>query len=88
MKLGRCDYLITDRTVGLGIKQYMVNNGISQVFVSSKTKMSAPILNAILNSKRNCLAEEYFAICEALSVPLSTFNETNKQENFQSEAIR
>lgn len=64
---------MTDRTVGANIKQYMMSNGISQSFVSSKTNIPTTTLNAILNSKRNLLAEEYFLICEALAIPLQTF---------------
>ena len=66
---------MAERTVGTKIKQYMMNNGISQAFVSSKTNIPPPILNAILNSKRNFHAEEYFLVCEALAVPLQTFKE-------------
>ena len=65
---------MADKTVGSSIKQYMINNGISQTFVSSKTDIPTNILNAILNSKRKLLAEEYFLICEVLGVPLQTFN--------------
>jgi len=71
---------MADRTVGANIKQYMKNSGISQSFVSSKTKIPTNILNAILNSKRNLLAEEYFLICEALAVPLQTFKKNNDEK--------
>jgi len=71
---------VADRTVGANIKQYMISNGISQAFISSKTDISATTLNAILNSKRNLLAEEYFLICEALAVPLQTFKKLNTEK--------
>ncbi len=71
---------MADRTVGANIKQYMLNNGISQAFVSSKTNIPTPILNAILNSKRNLYAEEYFLICEALALPLQTFKRSNEEQ--------
>lgn len=64
---------MADRTVGSDIKQHMLSNGITQTFVSTKTNIPTNTLNAILNAKRNLLAEEYFLICEALAVPLQTF---------------
>jgi len=70
---------VADRTIGTSIKQYMANKGISQAFISSKTKIPTNILNPILNGKRNLLAEEYFIICEALDVPLQTFKESENQ---------
>lgn len=71
---------MADRIIGAKIKQYMLSNGISQAFVSSKTKIPTNTLNAILNSNRNLLAEEYFLICEALGVPLQTFKESNNEK--------
>lgn len=70
---------MADRTVGTSIKQHMLNNGISQAFVSSRTNIPTNTLNAILNGKRNLLAEEYFLICEALAVPLQAFKNSEKQ---------
>lgn len=70
---------MADRSVGTRIKQYILNNGISQSFVSTKTNIPTNTLNAILNGKRNLLAEEYFLICEALGVPLQTFKDAEKQ---------
>lgn len=64
---------MADKTVGASIKKYLINNGISQTFISSKTKIPTNILNAVMNSKRKLLAEEYFLICEVLGVPLETF---------------
>jgi transcriptional regulator with XRE-family HTH domain len=71
---------VADRIIGASIKQHMLNNGISQAFISSKTNIPANTLNAILNSKRNLLAEEYFLICEALAVPLQTFKNLNNEK--------
>ena len=72
---------MADRSIGANIKQHMINNGISQSFVSSKTNIPTNTLNAILNSKRNLLAEEYFLICEALAVPLQVFkNPSNEKQ--------
>ena len=71
---------MADRSVGAKIKQYMQSNGITQAFVSTKTNIPTPILNAILNSKRNLLAEEYFLICETLGIPLQMFKLSNKEQ--------
>ena len=63
----------SSKTVGAMIKQYMLDRGINQSFVSSKTNIPTNTLNSILNSKRRLNAEEYFLICEVLDVPLQTF---------------
>lgn len=57
------------------IKSYLLDNGISQVFLSNKTKIATTTLNAILNGKRKLLAGEYFLICNALELPLDYFKE-------------
>jgi transcriptional regulator with XRE-family HTH domain len=64
---------LPNKTVGAMIKQYMLDRGINQSFVSSKTNIPTNTLNFILNSKRRLNAEEYFLICEVLDVPLETF---------------
>ena len=63
----------SSKTVGAMIKQYVLDKGISQSFISSKTNIPTNTLNSILNSKRRLNAEEYFLICEVLDVPLQTF---------------
>lgn len=55
------------------IKSYLLDNGISQKFLSNKTKIATTTLNAILNGKRKLLASEYFLICNALELPLDYF---------------
>lgn len=55
------------------IKSYLLDNGISQTFLSNKTKIATTTLNAILNGKRKLLASEYFLICNALELPLDYF---------------
>ena len=67
--------VMANKVVGASVKQYMLENGISQTFVSLKTGIPTNVLNAALNSKRKLLAEEYFLICGVLGVPLDTFNQ-------------
>lgn len=57
------------------IKSYLLDNGISQIFLSNKTRIATTTLNAILNGKRKLLASEYFLICNALELPLDYFKE-------------
>lgn len=59
--------------IGQNIRSYLINNGITQTFISKRTNISMNILNPSLNGKRHIYAEEYFKICEALNVPLDTF---------------
>lgn len=59
--------------LGNKIKAYLDRNGIKYSFVSSKTGIPRNILSPMLNEKREIKAVEYFAICNALSVPLDSF---------------
>lgn len=61
------------KDIRVNIKQYIKDNGISQTHISNKTHIRPSILNAILNSKRNLMADEYFLICEALGVSPDIF---------------
>lgn len=59
--------------IGKAIKLYLVENNISQLWLSEETKISPPKLNASLNDKRKLSAEEYGSIIEALGVPATKF---------------
>jgi transcriptional regulator with XRE-family HTH domain len=59
--------------IGLHIKEYLKSKGISQTYVAKKIGIATNIFNAMLNGNRSISAAEYFAICEALEVPLETF---------------
>jgi len=63
------------KMTGNKIKEYLISKGISQTFVANKTGIPISKLNAALNGNRKILAEEYFAICQVLNVPLDTFIE-------------
>ena len=58
---------------GLRIKAYLDERGISQAFLSSKSKIPAPKLNLALNGKRELTFAEYENICWALGVEADTF---------------
>lgn len=59
--------------IGTEIKTYLDKYGIKYSHVSEKTGIPMNILSPILNGKREIKAEEYFAICDALSVSLERF---------------
>lgn len=59
--------------LGPKIKKYLHDNGIKQSYISEKTNLSIPILNAMLNGNRKITAEEYFLICDALNVNVEFF---------------
>lgn len=61
--------------VGLKIKNYLKDNGISQTFVSEKTGIPLPKLNLSLNGNRRLDFGEYELICGALSVGADKFLE-------------
>ncbi len=58
---------------GSDIKEFLKTNGIKQSYLSDKTGIPAPILNAMLNNNRKIEANEYMRICDALGVPLEQF---------------
>lgn len=58
---------------GIKIKTYLDDNGIRYTHVSQKTGIPMDILSLLLSGKRKVEAAEYFAICNALNVPLTKF---------------
>lgn len=59
--------------LGCKIREYLIENGIKQAYISEKTGISPNILSAMLNGNRRILAVEYFKICAALNVQLDFF---------------
>lgn len=59
--------------VGLKIKKYIENNGISQTHISKKTAIPSAKLNLALNGKRRLTFDEYALICGALGVNTDFF---------------
>lgn len=59
--------------VGLKIKKYLDNNGISQAHVSREAKIDSAKLNLALNGKRRLTLDEYALICGALGVNTDFF---------------
>lgn len=59
--------------VGMKIKKYIDENGITQAFLSEKTGISRPKLNLALSGKRRMTFEEYELICGALGVEAGHF---------------
>lgn len=59
--------------VGVVIKLYLEENGITQVFLSRKTGIETAKLNLALNGARRLSLEEYAVICWALGVNTDYF---------------
>ncbi len=59
--------------VGIKIKEYLDDNGISQSHISKKTNIRASKLNLALNGKRRLTFEEYSSICYVLGVDTNYF---------------
>ena len=57
----------------LEIKKYLEENGISQAFLSRKTKIETSKLNLALNGLRKLTLDEYALICGALGVNTDFF---------------
>lgn len=59
--------------VGVKIKEYLEEKGITQTFISRKTGIELPKLNLALNGKRKITFEEYSIICGVLNVNTDFF---------------
>lgn len=57
------------------LRQHILENGIKQNFVAEKVGMSPELLRRSLDGKRKLQADEFIAICNALSLDLSFFME-------------
>lgn len=59
--------------LGIRIREYIVSSGMKLGAVAEKVDIPMNTFSAMMNGKRKITAEEYFAICEALNVPLDMF---------------
>lgn len=55
------------------IKEYLKQNGISQVHIAKEIGMAEPILSMTLNEKRKLTLDEYALICGVLKVDTNRF---------------
>ncbi len=60
-------------SVGKKIRLYLIENGISQTWVSEQARIALPKLNASLNDKRKLDVEEFSAIIKALNEDANKF---------------
>lgn len=59
--------------VGMKIKKYLEENGISQAHISRETRINPAKLNLGLNGKRRFTFDEYAIICGVLGVDTNFF---------------
>ena len=59
--------------IGIKVKQYLDEKGIKYSFLSEKIGIPMNVLSPLLNGKRKMSVEEYFLICNALELPVYTF---------------
>ena len=59
--------------VGLRIKAYLDENGISQAYVGKREVLNLAKMNLALNENRKLTLEEYALICGALKVNTDFF---------------
>ena len=60
-------------SVGKQIRLYLIENGISQTWVSEQARIALPKLNASLNDKRKLDVQEFSAIIKALNEDANKF---------------
>ena len=61
--------------LGRSIKDYMTAEGLKANVIAARAGIKENVFSAMVNEKRKISAEEYFAICRALNVPLDRFVE-------------
>lgn len=59
--------------VGIKIKKYLEENGISQTYIGKRTGIELPKLNLALNGNRKFTFDEYCLICGVLKVNTDFF---------------
>ena len=60
-------------SVGKRIRLYLIEKGISQTWVSERTKIALPKLNASLNDKRRLDVTEFSAIIDVFNEDANKF---------------
>lgn len=60
-------------SIGKQIKMHLMQNEVSQTWLSEEAKIALPKLNASLNDKRNLSAEEFASIIKALKIDANNF---------------
>lgn len=68
-------------SIGKKIKLYLTEKGISQTWLSEKTNIALPKLNASLNGDRKISVDEFANILNALNVDANTFIESRNNNN-------
>ena len=66
-------------SIGKKIKLYLIENGISQTWLSEKTNIALPKLNASLNGDRKISVDEFAEILFALNVDANLFIKINNK---------
>lgn len=76
--------------VGEKIKSYIIENGITQTFISNKTHIPLVKLNLALNGNRRLTFEEYELICGVLRVNTDKFLEAKlpQEHGIEQKSIR
>lgn len=72
--------------VGMKIKKYLEENGISQAHVSKETGINPVKLNLALNGKRRLTFDEYALICGVICVNTDKFLKPRMPEE-EKEAV-
>lgn len=55
------------------IRKYIEESGLKFTIIAERVDIPMNTFSAMMNGKRKITAEEYFAICRALNVPLEKF---------------
>ena len=62
-----------ENTMGEKINAYISENGLKFDAIADRAGIQMNTFSAMMNGKRKITAEDYFAICKALDVPLEQF---------------
>jgi len=59
--------------LGIKIREYILDSGMKLSAIAERVNIPMNTFSAMMNGKRKITAEEYFAICKELNVPLEQF---------------
>lgn len=62
------------------LNEYVIANGIKQIYIVQKTGLSANTISKILTGKRRILADEFLTICVALDIDPNIFRISPKEK--------
>ncbi len=58
------------------LSEYLIKNGIKQIYIANETGLTQDTVSRILNGSRKILADEFLSICEVLNIDPNMFRQS------------